>query len=44
LSKLIEVKFDKIKQTVTNLTSLNMDINESNQSILILKKHLTLAC
>jgi hypothetical protein len=32
LSKLIEVNFDKIKQHVTNMTSMNMDKSESNQS------------
>ena len=33
LSKLIEVNFDKIKQHVTNMTSMNMNIDESNQSL-----------
>jgi len=44
LSCLLEVKHDIIKENVTNLVQMNSEQDATNKSIVILKRHLELAC
>lgn len=44
LNTLLKEKHDSIKQTVTNITSMNMDVDAGNRSIIYLNRHLDLAC
>jgi len=44
ISKLIELKYDEIKQTVQNFTLNRAEATKSKQWLKILRLHLKLAC